>query len=84
MVILSAALKSIPAELIEAAKMDGANEHRYLLSHHSANDRSPTIAVVATTMIINILKIFDVIYVMTGEITKLTWVAVHYSATIQF
>ena len=39
---------------------------------------SPTIAVVATTMIINILKIFDVIYVMTGGDYQTNVVAVEY------
>jgi len=65
MVILSAALKGVPVEILEAARMDGANElaifFRIILPLIS-----PTVAVVATTMVINLLKIFDIIYVMTG------------------
>lgn len=65
MVILSAALKSIPSDILEAARTDGANSLTIFL-HITVPMISPTIAVVATTMIINILKIFDIIYVMTG------------------
>jgi len=65
MVILSAALKSVPSDIIEAARMDGASELTIFL-RIIAPMISPTIAVVATTMVINLLKIFDVIYVMTG------------------
>jgi alpha-glucoside transport system permease protein len=65
MVILSAAYKGIPRELIEAARVDGANEWqvfwRIILPM-----MKPTIAVVATTMVINVLKVFDIVYVMTN------------------
>ncbi len=65
MVILSAALKGIPDEIIEAAKMDGAN--RFTLFWRVMIPMiAPTITVVTITMVINILKIFDVIYVNTG------------------
>jgi alpha-glucoside transport system permease protein len=77
MVILSAALKGIPTELIEAAKMDGANDLTIFL-RITVPMISPTIAVVTTTMIINILKIFDVIYVMTGGDYQTNVVAVEY------
>lgn len=65
MVILSAALKGIPMELLEAARMDGANEIA-IFFRVIVPMLWPTIAVVATTMIINLLKIFDIVYVMTG------------------
>jgi alpha-glucoside transport system permease protein len=65
MVIISAALKGIPAELLEAARLDGANEFTILIQIILPQLR-PTIAVVTTTMIINLLKIFDIVYVMTG------------------
>ncbi|MBO0792009.1 MAG: sugar ABC transporter permease, partial [Ktedonobacteraceae bacterium] len=65
MVILSAALKGIPDEIIEAARMDGAN--RFTLFWRIMIPMiSPTIGVVTTTVVIGILKIFDVVYVMTG------------------
>jgi alpha-glucoside transport system permease protein len=65
MVILSAALKGIPEDVIEAAKIDGVNRWT-MFWRITIPLISPTLTVVATTMIINILKIFDVIYVMTG------------------
>lgn len=65
MVILSAAYKGIPRELIEAARVDGAGEWRVFWNVSLPFIRT-TVAVVATTMIINVLKIFDVIYVMTN------------------
>ncbi len=65
LVILSAALKGIPAELLEAARVDGATEWlvfwRIIVPH-----LAPTITVVATTMVIYALKAFDVVYVMTN------------------
>jgi len=65
MVILSAAYKNIPKQLLEAARIDGANEwqvfHRFILPL-----LVPTIAVVGTTMIVTVLKIFDIVYVMTN------------------
>jgi alpha-glucoside transport system permease protein len=64
-VILSAALKGIPIELMEAARVDGASEatvfRRIVLPL-----LMPTITVVATTLVIFALKAFDVVYVMTG------------------
>ncbi len=64
MVILSAALKGIPGELLEAARVDGAGEitvfRRVLFPL-----LMPTITVVGTTLVIFALKAFDVVYVMT-------------------
>ncbi len=65
MVILSAALKGVPTDILEAARVDGASEVA-IFFRIIVPMISPTIAVVATTMIINLLKIFDVVYVMTG------------------
>lgn len=65
LVILSAGLKSIPEEIIEAARVDGATEWQILL-RVTIPMLSSTIAVVATTMVISALKIFDIIYVMTN------------------
>jgi alpha-glucoside transport system permease protein len=65
MVILSAGLKGISTELLEAARVDGANEiqvfRRIVLPL-----LAPTIAVVATTVIIYALKTFDVVFTMTN------------------
>jgi len=65
MVILSAALKGVPTEILEAARIDGASEWAVFWKI-IVPMIMPTIAVVATTMVINILKIFDIVYVMTG------------------
>lgn len=65
MVILSAAYKGIPRELLEAARVDGASEWQ-VFRFVSLPALQTTLAVVATTMIINVLKIFDIVYVMTN------------------
>lgn len=65
MVVLSSALKGIPSELIEAARIDGANEWQALWYVILPLLR-PVIIVVTTTMVINVLKIFDIVYVMTN------------------
>lgn len=65
MVILSASLKGISPELLEAARVDGANELQVFRAI-TLPLLMPTIAVVATTMIITALKSFDVIYVTTN------------------
>lgn len=65
MVLFSAAIKSIPEEIIEAARMDGATEiqvfFRIMIPYILG-----TIITVTTTIIIFTLKIFDVVWVMTG------------------
>lgn len=65
MVILSAGLKGISPELLEAARIDGANE-REVFRHIILPLLAPTIAVVTTTVIIFALKTFDIVYVMTN------------------
>jgi len=65
MVILSAGLKGISVSLVEAARIDGAREGQIFFSIILPLLRS-TITVVATTLIITVLKIFDVVYVMTN------------------
>jgi alpha-glucoside transport system permease protein len=65
MTILSAALKSVPSELLEAARVDGANEWR-VFSKITVPVIMPTIVVVTTTMVINVLKVFDIVFVLTG------------------
>ena len=65
LVILSAGLKGIPKEIIEAARVDGANEWQ-ILRNVTIPMMSSTLVVVATTMVINALKAFDIVYVMTN------------------
>ncbi len=65
MTILSAALKSVPAEILEAARVDGAREVEVFFQI-MLPIIMPTILVVTTTMVINVLKIFDIVFVLTG------------------
>lgn len=65
MVILSAAYKGIPRELVEAAAVDGANELQ-VFRHITIPELKPALTMVITTMLVNVLKIFDIIYVMTN------------------
>ncbi len=65
MVILSAALKGVPEELLEAARIDGAGEVRIFFSIIIPSIRGAIITV-ATTIFIAILKVFDIVFVMTS------------------
>jgi alpha-glucoside transport system permease protein len=65
MTILAAALKGVPTENLEAARVDGATEWQAFW-RIMVPQIMPTITVVITTMVINVLKIFDIVYVMTG------------------
>ena len=65
MVLFSAALKSIPQELMEAARVDGASEVQIFFRVMLPYIRG-TVITVWTTIVIFTLKIFDVVWVMTG------------------
>lgn len=65
MVLFSAALKGIPEELMEAGRIDGASEIQIFFRIMLPYIRG-TIIAVWTTVIIFTLKIFDVVWVMTG------------------
>jgi len=65
MVILSAALRGIPEETIEAAVLDGANPWQIFL-RIKVPQIMGTIAVVWTTITITVLKVFDIVFVMTN------------------
>jgi alpha-glucoside transport system permease protein len=65
MVILSAGLKSISGDLLEAARVDGATELQ-IFRKVTFPLLLPTIAVVSTAVIIIALKAFDIVYVMTN------------------
>jgi len=65
MIILSAAYKNIPKELLEAARIDGAGEWR-IFRRITLPLLVPTIAVIATTMVVQVLKVFDIVFVMTN------------------
>ena len=65
-VVLSAALKGIPVEIIEAARVDGATGPQ-VFARIQIPMLAPTISVVAVTMIIYVIKVFDLIYIMGGN-----------------
>jgi alpha-glucoside transport system permease protein len=64
-VILSAAVKSIPAEVIESARVEGANE-RQIFFRMILPMVSLPISVLAVTLVVNVVKLFDLIFVMTS------------------
>jgi alpha-glucoside transport system permease protein len=65
MVVLSAAVKSVPMELIEAAKVDGANDIQ-VFWRITLPEIIPTVLVVVTTLIVTVMKIFDIVKATTN------------------
>jgi alpha-glucoside transport system permease protein len=65
MVILSAAIKGVSSEIIEAARLDGASERQLFLQVVVPMIKGSLITV-ATTIAIVVLKVFDIVYVTTG------------------
>jgi alpha-glucoside transport system permease protein len=65
MVIFSAAIKAVPQEYVEAAKVDGATDSS-IFWRIIVPSILPTIGVVVTTLMVSVLKIFDVVKVMTN------------------
>lgn len=65
MVVLSAALKGVPEELLEAARIDGASEVQIFLRIIIPVIRG-SIVTVATTILILTIKVYDIVWAMTG------------------
>jgi alpha-glucoside transport system permease protein len=65
MVILSAALRGVPHDTIEAARIDGASELQIFFEIMVPQVMS-TVLVVWTTITITVLKVFDIVMAMTG------------------
>jgi alpha-glucoside transport system permease protein len=65
MVLLSAAIKGVPQEIIEASRVDGATE-RQIFVRVLMPSIWPTVVTVMIIEIVLVLKVFDVVYVMTG------------------
>ena len=65
MVILSAAIKAVPTELIEAAKIDGATDSQ-VFWRVTLPQIATTIGVVVTTLIVLVMKVFDIVKVVTN------------------
>jgi alpha-glucoside transport system permease protein len=65
MVVLSAAIKSVPMDFIEAAKVDGANEMQVFWKI-TLPQIFPTVIVVITTLVVTVMKIFDLVKATTN------------------
>ena len=65
MVLLSAAVKSVPGDTLEAARIDGAGE-RQIFFRVVVPQIKGTIVTVFVTVVIGVMKIFDIVYVMTN------------------
>lgn len=65
MVLLSAALRGVPEETLEAARIDGANEVQTFF-RIMVPQIMGTIFVVWTTIVITVLKVFDIVLAMTN------------------
>lgn len=65
MTILSAAIKAIPDEIVEAARLDGVNPWQMFVRITLPSVRT-SVVVVLTTLAIGTLKVFDVVRTMTG------------------
>lgn len=65
MVVLSAAVKGVPAELLEASRIDGASEVRIFFSVIIPTIRG-TLITITITVLIMVLKVFDIVFVMTS------------------
>lgn len=69
MVLIAAGLASVPRELLEAARVDGANEWQ-VFRRITVPILAPVLAVVAVTLMINVLKIFDLIFIIAPNSSK--------------
>ena len=65
LVVISAGLKGISTEMLEAARVDGATEWQ-VFRRIIVPVLSPTLVVVTTTLVIQSLKVFDLVWVMSG------------------
>ncbi|MFD0315343.1 carbohydrate ABC transporter permease [Streptomyces flavalbus] len=63
MVLIAAGLAGVPRELLEAARVDGANEWQ-VFRRVTVPLLAPVLAVVTVTLMINVLKIFDLVYII--------------------
>jgi alpha-glucoside transport system permease protein len=65
MVLLSAAVKGVPVDTLEAARIDGASE-RQIFFKVVVPQIKGTIITVYITVLIGVMKVFDIVYVMTN------------------
>ena len=77
MVLLSAAIKGVPTETLEAARLDGAGEGAIFFRIVIPQIRT-TLITVFITVLIGVLKTFDIVYVMTNGLYNTNVVAVDF------
>jgi len=65
MVLLSAAIKGVPTDTMEAGRVDGASE-RQIFRRIVVPQIMPTVVTVYVVVLIGVMKLFDVVYVMTN------------------
>ncbi|MGP3983272.1 carbohydrate ABC transporter permease [Streptomyces sp. KR80] len=69
MVLIAAGLAGVPRELLEAARVDGATEWQ-VFRKVTVPLLAPVLAVVLVTLMINVLKIFDLVYIIAPGATQ--------------
>jgi alpha-glucoside transport system permease protein len=69
MVVIAAGLSSMPRDVLEAARTDGASEWQ-TFRRVTVPLLMPVLSVVFVTMIINVLKVFDIVYSLAPESTQ--------------
>lgn len=69
MVLIAAGLASIPREILDAARMDGASEWQ-TFRRITVPLLRPVLVVVLVTLVINVFKVFDLVYIIAPESTQ--------------
>ncbi|MCF6526361.1 carbohydrate ABC transporter permease [Streptomyces sp. JJ36] len=69
MVLIAAGLAGVPREILEAARVDGASEWQ-VFRRVTVPLLAPVLAVVLVTLMINVLKIFDLVYIIAPSATQ--------------
>jgi alpha-glucoside transport system permease protein len=69
MVLIGAGLAAIPREALEAARVDGATEFQ-VFRRVTMPLLAPVLIVVLVTLVINVLKIFDLVYIIAPGSTQ--------------
>jgi alpha-glucoside transport system permease protein len=69
MVVIGAGLAAMPRDVLEAARTDGATEWQ-VFRRVTVPLLAPVLSVVFITMIINVLKVFDIVFALAPESTQ--------------
>src|SRR6266487_1449602 len=69
MVLIAAGLAAIPRDALEAARVDGATEWQ-VFRRVTVPLVRPVLVVVTVTLVINVLKIFDLVYILAPESSR--------------